>query len=87
MQDAFESRVQDVRDQASETLDHFERMIQTKVHRALHQLGVPTADELNRLTRRVNELNRNVEELARIRRSRKRPAARKSRTEKSAATG
>lgn len=87
VQDAFESRVKDARDQASETVEHLERMIQIRVHRALHQLGVPTADELNRLTRKVNELNRNVEALARKRRSRKGPAARKSRTVKSAAAG
>ncbi len=87
MQDAFESRVKEARDQASETVDHLERMIQIRVHRALHQLGVPTADELNRLTRKVNELNRNVEELARKRRSRNRPAARKSRTAKRATAG
>lgn len=87
MQDAVESRVKGARDQASETVDQLERMIQTRVHRALHQLGVPTADELNRLTRKVNELNRNVEALARTRRSRKRPAARKGGTAKSAAAG
>lgn len=86
VQGVLESRVREARDQAAETVDHLEQLIQTRIHRALHQLGVPTADQLNRLTRRVNELNHNVEKLARMRRRpRKRATVRAKRAAKGAA--
>jgi len=64
VQGAVESRVDNARLQASTTIDNVERLVQTRVHRALHQLGVPTSDEMTALTRKVNALNRNVEALS-----------------------
>ena len=80
VQQAFEGaqkkvnrRVDDVRDQANETWDNLEKIFQTRVQRALHQLGMPTAEEIGQLTRKVNQLTDSVEKLAATR-----PAARKS---------
>lgn len=66
-------RVDDVRGQANETWDNLEKIFQTRVQRALHQLGMPTAEEIGELTRQVNQLAHSVEKLAAAR-----PAARKS---------
>jgi poly(hydroxyalkanoate) granule-associated protein len=75
VQGAVESRVDSARSQASMTIDNVEKIVQTRVHRALHQLGVPTSDEVTALTRKVNELNRNVEELIATRKAKTRRRA------------
>jgi poly(hydroxyalkanoate) granule-associated protein len=68
-------RVGSVKDQATETLDNLEKIFQTRVQRALHQLGMPTAEEITALTRKVDELNHSVERLARAeRKTRAKPA-------------
>jgi poly(hydroxyalkanoate) granule-associated protein len=59
-QETLQSRVGGARDQAQGTWDNLESLFQTRVQRAMHQLGVPTADEIRVLTRRVAELNENV---------------------------
>lgn len=58
-------RVGSVRNQATETLDNLEKIFQTRVQRALHQLGMPTAEEITALTRKVDQLHHSVERLAR----------------------
>lgn len=70
MRDAFESaqatlqtRVGDARHQAQETWDNIEALFQSRVQRALRQLGVPTAEEIRQLTQRVAELNEAVRRL------------------------
>lgn len=79
-------RVGSVKDQATETLDNLEKIFQTRVQRALHQLGMPTAEEITALTRKVDELNHSVERLARAeRQSRPRPARKAARRRKSRA--
>lgn len=60
-------RVEGVRDRASETWDNIEKIFQSRVHKALRQLGVPTSGDINALTRKVNELTKSVESLARKR--------------------
>lgn len=67
MRDAFESaqatlqtRVGDARHQAQETWDNLEALFQSRVQRAMRQLGVPTAEEIRQLTQRVAELNETV---------------------------
>jgi poly(hydroxyalkanoate) granule-associated protein len=100
IRDAFESaqgsvqtRLGSARDQATETWDNLEALFQSRVHKAMQQLGVPSADEIRLLTKRVAELNDNVKALsARQARGRgargrkapqapaKRPARRKTRT-------
>lgn len=56
--------VDDVKGQATETWDNLEKIFQTRVQRALHQLGMPTAEEIGDLTRKVNKLSQSVEKLA-----------------------
>ena len=71
MRDAFESaqdtvqaRLGTARDQAAETWDSLESLFQSRVQKALQQIGVPNADEIRLLTRRVAELNDSVNALA-----------------------
>jgi poly(hydroxyalkanoate) granule-associated protein len=59
-----ESRLGSARDQATETWDNLEALFQSRVHKALQQLGVPSGDEIRLLTKRVAELNENVKALA-----------------------
>ena len=62
-QETLQSRVGGAREQAQETWDNLEALFQTRVQRALHQLGVPTAEEIRALTRRVSELNDSVSKI------------------------
>jgi poly(hydroxyalkanoate) granule-associated protein len=59
-QETLQSRVGGAREQAQETWDNLETLFQSRVQRAMHQLGVPTAEEIRALTRRVAELNESV---------------------------
>jgi poly(hydroxyalkanoate) granule-associated protein len=59
-QETLQSRVGGAREQAQETWDNLESLFQSRVQRAMHQLGVPTAEEIRVLTRRVAELNDSV---------------------------
>jgi poly(hydroxyalkanoate) granule-associated protein len=63
-QETLQLRVGGARDQAQETWDNLEALFQSRVQRAMHQLGVPTAEEIRALTRRVAELNASVHELS-----------------------
>jgi poly(hydroxyalkanoate) granule-associated protein len=63
-QGSVESRIDSARDQATETWDNLEALFQSRVHKALQQLGVPSRDEIRLLTKRVAELNENVKALA-----------------------
>jgi poly(hydroxyalkanoate) granule-associated protein len=72
-------RVGSVRNQATETLDNLEKIFQTRVQRALHQLGMPTAEEITALTRKVDDLHHSVERLAQAeRKARAKPAKKTS---------
>ncbi len=74
-------KVDDVRGQATETWDNLEKIFQSRVQRALHQLGMPTAEEITALTRKVNDLTHSVDRLAKAGPAKKkRPAARKKAT-------
>ena len=64
-QKSVNQRVDTVKEQASETWDNLEKIFQTRVQRAMHQLGMPTAEEITALSRRVHELAASVEKLAR----------------------
>jgi len=78
-QKSVNRRVGDVKGQATETWDNLEKIFQTRVQRALHQLGMPTAEEIGDLARKVNQLTHSVEKLAAARpaarRAAKKPAA------------
>lgn len=61
----FKAGVGQARGQASDALENLEKLFQSRVHRALTQLGVPSAHELDALGKRVDTLSRNIELLAR----------------------
>lgn len=63
----LDSRTASVRGKASETMDNLEDILQTRVHKALQQLGVPTSQEIDALARKVNELNHSVQALMQAR--------------------
>lgn len=67
VQTVVEERMRDTQDQATETWDGLEKLFQSRVKRVLQQVGVPTADELRTLLKRVDELNANVVALNRHR--------------------
>ena len=63
-QKSVNQRVDTVKEQASETWDNLEKIFQTRVQRAMHQLGMPSAEEISALSRRVHDLAASVEKLA-----------------------
>ena len=63
-QESVQARLDSARDQATETWDNLETLFQSRVQKALQQIGVPNADEIRLLTKRVAELNANVKALA-----------------------
>jgi len=63
-QGSVQTRFGSARDQATETWDNLEALFQSRVQKALQQIGVPTASEVRLLTRRVAELNDNVKALS-----------------------
>ncbi len=66
VQATLNARVKQVRGQASDAFESLEKIFQTRVHRALAQLGVPSAEEIKFLSRRVDALNANIDRLARV---------------------
>jgi poly(hydroxyalkanoate) granule-associated protein len=64
-QTAIRERVGDVRETASDAFENLEKIFQTRVNRALKQIGVPSAEEIGELSKRVDVLNANIEKLAR----------------------
>jgi poly(hydroxyalkanoate) granule-associated protein len=79
-QKSVNQRVDTVKEQASETWDNLEKIFQTRVQRAMHQLGMPTAEEITVLTRKVDALAASVERLAHAAASRPGPKRRGART-------
>jgi poly(hydroxyalkanoate) granule-associated protein len=65
VQEKVNARVGQVRGQAADALDGLEKVFQTRVHRALTQLGVPSAEEVTALSKRVDTLNANINKLTR----------------------
>ncbi|HVY79628.1 MAG TPA: phasin family protein [Steroidobacteraceae bacterium] len=66
-QSTIQDRVSDAREKASDALDNLEKLFQTRVQRALQQIGVPSSRDLETLSARVDMLNTNIERLARKR--------------------
>ncbi len=64
-QSAIRGRVEDVRGKATDAFENLEKMFQTRVHQALRQLGVPSAEEVAGLAKRVDALNANIGRLTR----------------------
>ena len=75
VQNRITAGVGQVRGQAKDAMDNLEQIFQTRVHRALAQLGVPSADDVQALSKRVDTLNRSIDKLAAARQ----PAAAKRR--------
>ena len=65
VQEKVGARVGQVRGQAADALEGLEKVFQTRVHRALTQLGVPSAEEVAALSKRVDTLNANIGKLTR----------------------
>jgi poly(hydroxyalkanoate) granule-associated protein len=65
VQSTIDERVGDIRTRTADALDNLEKIFQTRVHRALSQLGVPSAEEVTALSKRVDALNHSIEKLAR----------------------
>jgi poly(hydroxyalkanoate) granule-associated protein len=63
-QGSVQSRLGSAREQASETWDNLEALFQSRVQKALQQIGMPNAEEVRLLTKRVAELNENVKALS-----------------------
>ncbi len=83
----MESRVESVRKQATDNLDKLEGLFEDRVARVLGRLGVPTADDVNKLSARVQKLSDQVAQLAEAKAAKpaaKKPAARKPAARKTA---
>jgi poly(hydroxyalkanoate) granule-associated protein len=77
-QESVQTRFGSARDQATETWDNLEALFQHRVQRALNQMGVPSAEEIRILTRRVAELNASVQVLSAKQARAKRAAAKRA---------
>ena len=75
-QSAIRGRVGDAREKASDTFDNLEKIFQTRVQRALKQLGVPSSDDIAALGKRVDALNASIGKLAKQRPGARKPGAR-----------
>jgi len=64
-QKTVNQRIDSVQAQAGETWDNLEKIFQTRVQRAMQQLGMPSAEELGALRRQVDELAASVGRLSR----------------------
>jgi poly(hydroxyalkanoate) granule-associated protein len=75
-------RMDTVREQAGETWDNLEKIFQARVQRAMHQLGMPSAEEMGALRRRVDELAGRLDRLSRTDGGKRssRPARRRSKS-------
>ena len=74
VQATLNAGVKQVRGQASDAFENLEKIFQTRVHRALNQIGVPSTEEVEGLSRRIDALNSNIDRLT----HRRVAAARKS---------
>ncbi|MFI4868602.1 MAG: phasin family protein [Steroidobacterales bacterium] len=63
------ARLGEARGQAADVLENLEKIFQTRVHRALAQIGVPSSEEVAALSQRVDALNANIDGLAQSRKT------------------
>ena len=64
VQSRITERIGDARGRANDALENLEKIFQTRVHRALTQLGIPSAEALAALSKRVDKLNISIEKLS-----------------------
>lgn len=69
VQETLNARMKKVRGGATDAFENLEKIFRTRVHGALTQLGVPSAGEVQSLSRRVDALNANIGKLARARKA------------------
>jgi poly(hydroxyalkanoate) granule-associated protein len=69
LRETVDTRTAEVRSKAGEAMDNLEGIFQSRVQKALQQLGMPTSKEINALSRKVDELNHSVHALTRNRSS------------------
>ena len=69
VQESLNSRMSKVRDDAADAFENLEKIFRVRVHSALTQLGVPSAGEVESLSRRVDALNANIDKLTRTRKA------------------
>ena len=58
-----ENSVGQVKERAADTWDRLEKVFEERVQRALNRLGVPSSDDLQGLTKRVDQLNAELRKL------------------------
>lgn len=64
VRDVVETKVEKVKERATDTWDKLEKVFEDRVSRALGKLGVPGRDEMEALVARVEELSKAVKKLA-----------------------
>lgn len=62
--ESMKTKVGDMKDMASEQWDKLEGMFEERVSRVLNRLGVPTNEDIEKLSRRVEALSASVNELS-----------------------
>jgi poly(hydroxyalkanoate) granule-associated protein len=73
----IEQTIGQVRERSQETWDKLEKVFEDRVSRALGRLGIPSHEEISTLTRRVEELSREVRKLG-TKPAANKPAAKKA---------
>jgi len=66
---AVNGRVEDMLGQASSAINDLEKIFQNRVHRALTQIGVPSAEDIAALSERIDALSAGIEKLAHSRKA------------------
>ncbi|GIX35759.1 MAG: hypothetical protein KatS3mg126_1538 [Lysobacteraceae bacterium] len=64
VREVVEKNVDQVRERAADTWDRLEKVFEERVQRALNRLGVPTREDLQGLSRRVDQLNAELRKLS-----------------------
>jgi poly(hydroxyalkanoate) granule-associated protein len=64
MFEEVKSKVEEVRGKASEKLDKLEQAFQDRVARALNRLGVPTNDDIQEISKRLEALSDSIRKLS-----------------------
>lgn len=67
VQETLNARMNKMRGDATDAYESLEKIFRSRVHSALTQLGVPSAGEVESLSKRVDALNANIDKLARAR--------------------
>ena len=85
IKDGVESKVGAVRKQAVDNWDKLENIFEDRVARVLGQLGVPTAEDVNKLSARVQTLSNKVTAMTKPKATTKKRTTKKAAAKKAAA--